>query len=433
MVQRRSPLHTGADRVSSWLDAPASGSKQNRRSSPLTRTRPDSITPHLCVVGLLIGLLVAGCGASGRSAAGSSPFANPTGRPVETVPGPLAPAGLSAPVSAISALAATLTGPGGLAIDRHGNLFVSQCASGHSVIDRIDPNGQLTRFAGSGPLDFSGDGGPAILASIACPTGMAFGPDGALYVADHANNRVRRIDDAGIITTVAGSGPAGVNQGSFSGDGGPAIDATLQEPCDVAFDGHGNLFIADRDNLRVRKVDPNGVITTVAGDGRRQFAGDGGPAVSASLALPLAVVVDRAGRLLIADSVSSRVRGVDLEGVIRTDAGIGRSVSSGDGGPATAASINSPTAFAFDAGGALLVSTGDRVRRIDAAGVITTVAGGGQQRQLVDGILATEAGFGEIYGLALDEVGNLYVADGYKSVYRIDPDGVLTLFAGERP
>jgi sugar lactone lactonase YvrE len=120
----------------------------------------------------------------------------------------------------------------------------------------------LVPFAGTGRLAFSGDGGQARSADIQCPAGMAFGPDGALYFADHANNRVRRIAKDGIITTVAGRGPAGVNQGSFAGDGGPAIDARLQEPWGVAFDPDGNLFIADRDNDRVRKVDANGVITT---------------------------------------------------------------------------------------------------------------------------------------------------------------------------
>jgi sugar lactone lactonase YvrE len=385
------------------------------------------------VAGFLIGVLVAGCGAPAGSAAGLAPLADPTGQPAETLARTFAPGKPVPSVVPIPALSAYLTGPGGLAVDGHGNLFVSQCASGHSVIDRIDPDGQLTRFAGSGPLDFAGDGGPALLAAIACPTGLAFGPDGALYVADHANNRVRRIDGSGIITTVAGSGPAGVNQGSFSGDGGLAIDATLQEPCDVAFDGNGNLYIADRDNLRVRMVDSNGVITTVAGDGHRKFAGDGGPAVNASLALPLGVAVDRAGRLLIADSGAFRVRGVDLKGVIDTAAGVGSWVSSGDGGLATAAEIGSPSTLAFDADGALLVATGDRVRRIDTNGVITTVVGGGGGRPLLDGILATDAGFGEIDGIALDAAGNLYVADGYKGVFKVDQAGVLTLVAGERP
>ena len=178
--------------------------------------------------------------------------------------------------SPVPALGASLAGPGGLVIDADGNLYVSECG-GQSVIDRIDPAGLLTRFAGTGAFDFAGDGGPATQAAIDCPVGMAFGPDGALYFADHASNRVRRIDRGGIITTVAGSGPAGIGQGSFSGDGGSAVDATLQEPTDVAFDRAGNLYIADRDNLRVRRVDPQGVITTVAGNGSRGFSGDDGP------------------------------------------------------------------------------------------------------------------------------------------------------------
>jgi sugar lactone lactonase YvrE len=337
------------------------------------------------------------------------------------------------PASPIRALEAVLAAPVGLAVDATGNLYVSQCAQGQSVIDRIDPHGQLTPFAGTGPIAFAGDGGPATRAALGCPVGMAFGPDGALYFADHASNRVRRIDRAGIITTVAGSGLAGVNQGSFSGDGGPAVSATLQEPWAVAFDQDGNLFIADRDNLRVRKVDPSGVITTVAGNGTRGFAGDGGPAVNTSLSDPLGVAVDSAGNLLIADSGNDRVRKVDLGGMITTYLGTGTPGTSGDGGPATAAAIEEPHAFAFDASGALLVSTGGRIRRIDTAGTITTIAGAGGIGLPVDGMPAIEAPFGEIDGLAIDDEGNLFLANGYNSVYRIDTNGILTLFAGRHP
>lgn len=330
-------------------------------------------------VSMVVALLLAGCAANGPSVSAPSPFASSitisSGTPLRTVDAlPSLAAPSAPPVSPIPALEARLDTPVGLVFDGSGSLYVSQCA-GQSVIYRIDPAGLMTPFAGTGLLDFSGDGGPATLAAIACPVGMALGPDGAIYFADHANNRVRRIDRAGIISTVAGSGPPGVNQGSFSGDGGPAVNATLQEPWDVAFDRDGNLFIADRDNHRVRKVDPNGVITTVAGDGQRRFAGDGGPAVGASLSAPLGVALDSAGELLIADSGNYRVRKVDLHGMISTYLGTGTKGFSGDGGPATAATIDEPHDFAFDASGALLVSTGDRIRRIDTTGVISTIAG----------------------------------------------------------
>ena len=166
-------------------------------------------------------------------------------------------------------------------------MFASECtdAGGRGVV-RIDADGMLTPFAGNGKPEWSGDGGPATEAGLYCPFEMRIGPDGALYLADHGNNRIRRIGTDGIITTIAGSGAAGVDQGSYSGDGGPATSATLQEPSGIAFDAVGNLYIGDRDNDRIRKIDLHGVITTIAGDGKIGAPVDGGPAVSAHLAKP---------------------------------------------------------------------------------------------------------------------------------------------------
>ncbi len=381
---------------------------------------------------LLIGVIVAGCGMTGTATEQPPAVPDRTSTLADTTPArPTTGTPSAAQVSPVPALEATLSGPVGLVFDATGNLYVSQCSSDRSVIDRIDRQGQLTRFAGAGPIAFAGDGGPAISAALGCPVGMAFGPDGALYVADHANNRVRRIDRAGIITTIAGSGPAGVNQGSFSGDGGPAVLATLQEPWDVTFDREGALFIADRDNQRIRKIDRTGVISTVAGDGTRQFAGDGGPATSASLATPLGVAFDAAGGLLIANSGNQRIRRVDPTGIISTYAGTGTEGTAGDGGPASAAAIAAPNDLAFDRGGALLLSAGSRIRRIDRLGLISTIAGKDGIGQRVDGIPATQASFGEIGSLAVDELGNLFLADGLSAVYRIDPQGILTRFAGK--
>lgn len=377
--------------------------------------RPGLMPDRLAIVVLLIAALVVGCGAPATFPTAPAELA-PTSVPAATAV-PASPAIESAsPASPTSALEASLSTPVGLVFDARGNLYVSQCAQDHSLIDRIDSSGRLVRFAGTGPIDFSGDGGPATLAAIGCPVGMAFGPGGALYFADHVNNRVRRIDAAGIITTVAGNGPAGVNQGSFSGDGGPAVEATLQEPWDVAFDRDGDLFIADRDNHRIRMVDPDGRISTVAGDGTRRFAGDGDSATEASLAAPLGVTLDAVGNLLIADSGNDRVRKVDLEGRLSTYVGTGAAGPRGDGGPASEATINEPNEFAFDASGALLVSTTGGIRRIDAAGVISTIVDPSQ--------------IGQPAGLAVDDAGNLYVADGYRTVYQIDPKGILTRFAG---
>jgi hypothetical protein len=221
-----------------------------------------------------------------------------------------------------------------------------------------------------------------------------------------------------------------VDQGSFSGDGVPATKAGLQEPWSVAFDRHGNLFIGDRDNYRVRKVDQTGVITTVAGTGLPGFSGDGGPATAAQMC-PLGVAIDPAGNVLIGDPCNNRVRKVDGHGVISTIAGTGSAGFAGDGGPATSAVVDSPGHFAFDASGALLVQAGVQVRRIDPHGVITTIAGIGKVGVPDDGMAALQAPFPEVYGLAVDAAGNVYVADGNTSVYRIDGKGILTLFAGK--
>ena len=322
-------------------------------------------------------------------------------------------------------------GPVGLAFDKAGNLYVSECMWTYAAIVRIDPKGMMTAFAGTGIPGYTGDGGPAIAAQLYCPVGMAFGPDGALFVADHANNRIRRIDTLGVITTVAGTGPTGVNMGSFSGDGGPAIKAALQEPWSLAFDRRGNLYIGDRDNYRVRRIDPKGVITTVAGTGTAGFSGDGGPAIAAKIC-PLGVAIDSADNLLIADPCNNRVRKVNSHGVISTVIGTGASASSGDGKPATAATLAEPGHFAFDARGDLFVQEGTRVRRIDPHGIISTVFGSGKAGVPVDGMSALEAPLPELYGLAIDVSGRLYLADGNTSVYWVDGNGILTLFAGKR-
>ena len=398
---------------------------------------------------LALALVVAGCAGSAgaRSPAGPLPSASapstselsmtalssPAASP--SIPSTARPTlGVSPSPWPAAALTAHLAGPVGLVFDHDGALYISQCTfeAGGSYVLRLDQAGTVRPYAGTGSLGFSGDGGPATEAEIQCPAGMAFGPDGALYVADHANNRVRRIGSDGIITTVAGSGPAGVNLGSFSGDGGPATKATLQEPWDIAFDVAGDLFIADRDNDRVRKVAPGGTITTIAGTGEHGGNGDGHLAVHAQLCGPQGVAVDRAGEVFIADDCDSRVRKVDRHGIITTIAGTGVAGFSGDGGLATKAGIDGPSGLLFDPGGALLVSTnpGLRVRRLDPDGMISTIAGNGLPGSPVDGSPATTSSFVELYGLALDRSGDLFIADGNASVYKVDASGIVKRAVG---
>jgi len=324
----------------------------------------------------------------------------------------------------VAALDAPFHGPRGLAFDANGNLFVTQCEWTWAAIDKIDPNGLVTRFAGTGNPGFAGDGGPATAAQLKCPTGIAVGPDGAVYFADHLNNRIRRVDAAGIITTFAGSGPPGLNLGTFSGDGGPATEATLQEPWGVAFDPAGKLYIADRDNVRVRRVQTNGKITTVAGYGRYGSAGDGGPATEAQMCPPVGVAIDPAGELVIPDACETTIRVVDLEGTIsviaRTD--------SRDSPPDTGSEGNT----IFDSTGSMLVQAGPRIFRIDAAGEVPPVAGNGSIGVPVDGSSAVGAPLPvEIWGLAADADGNIYLADGATSVWRIDAHGVITRYGGK--
>jgi hypothetical protein len=213
---------------------------------------------------------------------------------------------------------------------------------------------------------------------------------GNIFIADTLNNRIRKVDTSGVITTVAGTG-----NGGFGGDGGPAGAASLNLPRDVVVDSVGNLLIADTANNRIRKVDTSGVITTIAGTGNGGFGGDGGPATSANLSGPIGVNVDSAGNLLIADTGNNRIRKVDTGGTITTLAGMGTGAFSGDGGPATTASLNSPTSVAVGGAGIFYITdySSNRIRKVDTSGVITTAAGtgGGNLNQLVGIDTATGA------------------------------------------
>ncbi len=318
-------------------------------------------------------------------------------------------------------------------------MFASECtdAGGKGVV-RIDAQGMLTPFAGNGKPEWSGDGGPATEAGLYCPFEMRIGPDRALYLADHGNNRIRRIGTDGIITTIAGSGAAGVDQGSYSGDGGPATSATLQEPSGIAFDAVGNLYIGDRDNDRIRKIDLHGVITTIAGDGKIGAPGDGGPAVSAHLAKPRGLIVDAEGNILFAESWNHRIRKIDAAGIISTIAGTGHNGSSGDGGPATSATIMNPMSIAIDHDGNVVFGDTEAnvIRRIGRDGTITTIAGTGGDGPSGSGGPALDAALGtsgdtdfDIGQLEFDDAGDLYFVHRNR-LSRIDADGIITTVAG---
>lgn len=323
-----------------------------------------------------------------------------------------------------------LGGPDQLVADAAGGIYGVDCQD--SRVFRLDPQGVMWIVAGTGVQGFSGNGGPAVRARFACPAGVALDKRGDLYVTDHGNNRVRIVDRRGIVHAFAGAGPippAGSNEGTFAGDGGPAGRARFRAPVDLAFDSRGNLYVSDRDNGAVREIGRNGLITTVAGTGTLGFSGDGGPATKAKLDQPQGVAFDGAGDMYIADSANNCVRRVDPRGVITTFAGTGRHGYSGDGGPANKADLSDPDQLAFDARGDLYVAEPDEgvVRKIDRHGVITTVAGTGTLGFSGDGGPATKAKLNQPFALAFDRQGNLYIGDHDNGRIReVDRNGLMT-------
>jgi sugar lactone lactonase YvrE len=278
-----------------------------------------------------------------------------------------------------------------------------------------------------------GEGGPAINAQLSCPYGLTFDRNGELVIADHANNRIRRIGHDGIIHTIVGTGPLGSRAGGFGGDGGPALHANLQAPVSVLYDAQGNLYIGDRDNGAIRKVDPHGIITTIAGIGiLGSNGGDGGPATRAQLNQPEGLAFDAAGNLYFADSANNRIGRIDSHGIITTFAGTGVTGYSGDGGPASKAQMQ-PDDLVFDPGGNLYIAEfGDHVvRMVDARGIITTVAGTGTSGCSGFGGPATKANLTSPLSPVFDRAGNLFFTDaGCHVVLRVDRTGIISATAG---
>ena len=302
---------------------------------------------------------------------------------------------------------ASLDNPVGVAVDDAGNLFIAD--AGNSCIREIDSYyGIITTVAGNGSVGFSGDGGPAGNASFDNPVGVAVDDAGDLFIADAGNNRIRKVDSNGIITTVAGNGSAG-----FSGDGGSATNAACSYPVGVAVDDVGDLFIADAGNNRIREVDSNGTINTVAGNGTSGYSGDGGPAINAACSYPYGVAVDHTGDLFIADLGNSRIREVNTDGIITTVAGNGSVGFSGDGGPAANATFSYPVGVVVDDTNNLFIadSGNNRIREVDANGIVITVAGNGSAGYSGDGSMAANASLDNPMSVAVDDTGNLFIAD----------------------
>jgi uncharacterized protein (TIGR03437 family) len=290
------------------------------------------------------------------------------------------------------------------------------------------PAYSITNVAGTGVAGISGDGGRATEAQINIPMGVAIDRSGNLFVADQLNGRIRKITPDGVISTVAGTGTGG-----YAGDGGTATSAQLYNPCGVAVDAAGNLFIADSSNHRIRKVTVGGVISTVAGTGEVGYSGDGGAATSATFNTPLNLAVDAAGNLYIADTLNNAIRKLATDGTISTVAGTGGAGYSGNGGPATSAGINHPNGIAVDASGTLYFADtfNHCVRRVTSDGTITTVAGDAIRRFTGDGGPAASASLDYPEGVALDNSGLLYISDSLNSRIRVvTPSGMIATIAG---
>jgi len=308
--------------------------------------------------------------------------------------------------------------------DRVGNIFIADQMNHR--IRKIAVDGTITTVAGTGAPGFSGDGGAAVNAQINTPTGIWADGAGNLFIADVANNRIRKVDASGIITTIAGNGSRG-----FGGDGGAATGASFFNPVRVAVDLSGNVFVADQSNHRIRRITPGGTISTVAGNGAGTpasgaFSGDGGSATSASLNNPTSITVDTAGVLYFSDQFNHRIRKIALDSTITTVAGTGTAGFAGDGGPATSASLNFPGGIAVDARGNLYFNddVNYRVRRVATNGTITTIAGSGTRGFSGDGGAAIAAALNGNFGISLDLPGNVYIADSTNNRIRVVYAGV---------
>ncbi len=305
------------------------------------------------------------------------------------------------------AVSTSLFYPMDVAVDAEGNYYIAD--STNYRIRKVDTNGFLTDMVGSGIPGYGGDGGPAEEASLSKVYSIAMCNDGEIFIADRENSRIRKVDKEGIISTVAGTGERG-----YSGDNGPAIQAMLYYPEGVACDNQGNFFIADALNQRIRKVDPAGIITTVVGNGNYGFSGDGGPAVQASMWHPRGIAVHADGTLYFVDRANHRVRKVDVQGIITTIAGTGVRGYSGDGGPAKLAQLHTPLDVALDRTGNVYISDeqNNRIRRISKDGIVTTVAGNGTYDYCPrNPVPATLTPFRLPSGIAIDDDGSIYIAD----------------------
>jgi len=310
---------------------------------------------------------------------------------------------------------AKCTSPTAVVVDTFGNLYISD--AGNNVIRKVSSNGIITTIVGNGTGGYTGDGGQATLATLNNPTGIAIDNIGNLYISDAGNNVIRMVNTAGIITTIVGNSTIG-----YTGDGGQATSASLNTPGQIAIDSLGNLYIADISNNAIRKVNTNGIINTIAGSDSAGYNGDGGIATSASLNSPSGVAVDAQGNIYIADYGNHVIRKINSKGIITTLAGNGTLSYSGDGGAATSAGLSSPTSVTLDAVGNIFIADiwNNVVRKVNPNGIINTVVGNhlSSNNYSGDGGAAIAAGLYEPTNVAFDNNGSMYIADNGNNVIR---------------
>jgi uncharacterized protein (TIGR03437 family) len=303
--------------------------------------------------------------------------------------------------------------PRGVVVDGAGNIYIADIAN--SRVRKVTLSGSISTVAGSGVAGYSGDGGAAVTAMLSGPQAVALDASGNLVIADTQNRRIRSVNaSTGIITTIAGTGVQG-----FSGDGGLATAAMVWQPVDLAVDAAGNIYFADSSAQRVRKISTNGIITTVAGNGTAGYGGDNAAGPLAQLNFPVGVAVDTNNLVYIADANNFRVRVVNPAGTIVTIAGNGTEGFSGDGGAATSATLNYPEGVRVNAAGQIYIADAENNRvRVVTSGNISTLTGDGVNGFSGDGGLAVNAVLNTPWSVALDPSGNLLIGDSVNNRVR---------------
>jgi len=323
---------------------------------------------------------------------------------------------------------ALLKYPFGISLDNKGNFYIAD--RGNNRVRKIDQRGIITTIAGDGTHSFGGDYGPANQSSLAFPTDVIVDSLGMVYIADRNNNRVRKIDRLGVITTLMG-----LSQTEFNGDNEISAETTLHLPFALALNGEDRLLVVDRNHFRVREVRlQSSQVETIAGNGTFLFRGDGGPGGGATLDAPSGIAVDSKGNVLFADRLHQRIRRVGSNGILETVIGNGKQGNEGNGRPGIEATLHLPEVLIIDHEDNLYLTqrTGNAwiIRKSNAEGIITHFAGNGRQGNTGDGGPAIEASFHTISDIAADGSGNIFIADSInRNIRKVDKNGVISTIA----